>query len=791
MGYSPDRSERGVVTVNSSQFRIALFAAVAALACVNALALYGDEAARWVAVVLQACVGAGSMVCAVLVVRRVGGSARVWRLLVIAAMTSWLVGELFWWLSGAGEGVKAAPPVGVAAYFLPPVFSLAAMIVLARSGGGLRRRHGGHLRHSRVVIVLDGLVAAAVFAVLALLAGLGAMTGAALPRSQDATIVAAYSLLSLVVVVVAVLMAMGYRRDGPYRANYLLLSGGIVLIVTSDRLVAYLRTVGVDGGDLWGGVGLILGPLMIAFAVLELQPQPAGRRSDNVMDWVQSILPYVGFLGINVLLAVNLLIGAPLNTTLVVLPWALITLVTLRQVVAMNAQRLLTRRLYQAQRRLAHQVHHDPLTGLPNRLLFAQRLDDAMRHGKFVLIFVDLDDFKEVNDQYGHAAGDELLCAVGARLLRCVETSDTLARIGGDEFAILIEGDREAPETVADRLRVALNDPFAVHGSSVRVRASLGLVRPGDAEPAPTSDDLMRQADISMYAGKRLGKNTAVIYQPSSGVSVDFPSALRQAGGGVPPGFSLAYQPVVALPHGTPVALEALARWVAPNGMQIPPQTFVAVAEGAGLGATLDAMVLDLACGEVQAADLGLDIHVNIGAARLGNRDFEDQVVRTLARHDIRADRLVLEITETVPIVDLAEGAAAINRLRAIGVKVALDDFGAGFNSLTYLHALPIHIVKLDRSLAVGAESDRGLALYRSVIGLCRTLGLDVIAEGVESQEQADTVVAAGCQLAQGYLFGRATAIADLSPGLPSRHDVVPGEWQAGDVGHIPADRVG
>lgn len=763
------------MSFRSSQFRIGLFAAVALLACVNALALFGDDAARWVAVVLQVCVGAGAMVCALVVARRVVGSARLWRLLVIAAMTSWLVGELFWWLSGAGENNKAAPPAGVAAYFLPPVFSLGAMIVLARTSGGLHGRQGGSMRHSRVVIVLDGLVAAAVFSVLALLAGLGAMTGAALPRSQDATIVAAYSLLSLVVVVVAVLMAMAYRRDGPYRANYLLLSGGVVLIVTSDRLVAYLRSVGVDGGDLWGGVGLILGPLMIAFAVLDLRPQSAGGRSENVMDWVQSILPYLGFLGVNVLLACNLLIGKPLSTTLIVLPWALITLVTLRQVVAMNAQRLLTRRLFQAQRRLAHQAHHDPLTGLPNRLLFAQRLDDAMRHGKFVLIFVDLDDFKEVNDQYGHAAGDELLSAVGARLLRCVGPSDTLARIGGDEFAILIEGEHEAPETVADRLRVALRDPFAVHGSSLRVRASLGLVRPGDAEPAPTSDDLMRQADISMYAGKRLGKDTAVIYRPSSGVSVDFPSALRQAAGGVPRGFSLAYQPVVSLPHGTAVAIEALARWVAPNGMQIPPETFVAVAEGAGLGAALDAMVLDLACGEVQAAELGLDIHVNIGAARLGNRDFEDQVVRTLARHDIGADRLVLEITETVPIVDLAEGAAAINRLRGIGVKVALDDFGAGFNSLTYLHALPVHIVKLDRSLAVGAESDRGRALYRSVIDLCRTLGLDVIAEGIECQAQADTVFAAGCQMAQGYLFGRAMSITDVSPALPSRQGVVPG----------------
>jgi diguanylate cyclase (GGDEF)-like protein len=432
----------------------------------------------------------------------------------------------------------------------------------------------------------------------------------------------------------------------------------------------------------------------------------------------------------------------------------------------MRAQRLLTLKLFVAQRRLAHQVHHDPLTGLPNRLLFGQRLDEAMNDGRFVLIFVDIDDFKEVNDQFGHAAGDELLCAVAYRLRKCVGTSDTLARIGGDEFAILIETEHDSPEVVADRLRVALRDPFAVHGSSVRVRASMGLVRPGEDDPAPTSDDLMRQADISMYAGKRLGKDTAVVYRPTSGVAVDFPSALRRADGGVPPGFTVAYQPIVGLPHGVPVAVEALARWTAPNGMQIPPQTFVSVAEGAGLGAALDAMVLDLACREVQEAGLTLDIHVNVGAARLGNRAFEEQVVRTLERHGVEAGRLVLEITETLPIVDLSEGAAAIARLGALGVKTALDDFGAGFNSLTYLHSLPVDVVKLDRSLAPDSDPDRGLALYRSVIGLCTALGLDVIAEGIEFQEQADTVCVAGCRLAQGYLFGRAMPMEELISAL-------------------------
>ena len=754
------------MSIRGNQVRLGIFAIVAVLVMFNALALYGDEVARWVALALQSGVGMWALLCAVRVARRVGGVSRWWRVLVIAGMASWLVGEFIWWSGGGPTGRSAAPPAGVAAYFMQPIFSLAAMVLLARRGGGLRFRRNADSRFFHGVAVLDGLVAASSFSILVSMAGLGAVTGAALPRSQNTTVVIAYSLLELIVVVLAVLMAMAYPRDRPYRANYLLLSGGVVLLATSDRVVAYLRIVGVDNGDLWGGVGSILGPLMISFALLASRPQPARNRDEDPVDMVQSILPYIGFLGVVWLLAFHLLIGQRLDAPIICAAVTMIALVTARQLVAMRSQHRLTQRLYEAHRRLAHQVHHDSLTGLPNRLFFAQRLDDAMRDGNFVLIFVDIDDFKEVNDQYGHAGGDELLCAVGARLRDCVGQADTLARIGGDEFAILIEDASETPEVVADQLRVALRTPFAVHGSSVRVQVSMGLVRPGADEPTPTSDDLLRQADLSMYEGKRRGKDTAVIYRPSTSVSAHFPSVLRAANGAIPPGFSMAYQPVVTLPHADPVAVEALARWTAPNGMRVPPESFVAGAEGAGLGAVLDAMVLDVACREVQAAGLGLDIHVNVGAARLGNRAFEQQVVKTLHRHAIEAHRLVLEITESVPIVDLSEGAAAIRRLRAIGVRVALDDFGAGFNSLSYLHALPVHIVKLDRSLMVSAEPDRGLALYRSVIGLCGALGLDVIAEGIEHTTQADTVYAAGCRLAQGYLFGHPLPMDEMSRAL-------------------------
>lgn len=753
------------MSISGGRVRLGIFGIVCALALLNALAPYGGGVARYVALVLQSAVGIGALYCAVVNVRRTSGISRTWRILVIAAMTSWLIGETIWWLSGSGRDDSAAPLPAVVAYFGPPILSFFAMALLVRSSGGLTRRRDGAPQGAFALAVLDGLVAVAAFSILVFLGGLGAMTTATLPRSHDGAVVAAYSVLELVTVVLAVMGATAYRRDRPYRRNFLLLAGGVILIAGSDRFVAYLWSIGVHAPDVWGGAGNILGPLLIAFAVLALTPQDDGGAGDEALDWAQLVWPYLGFLSILVLCAAHVLLGFSLPGVVVWLSVTMVVLVAVRQIVAMVAARQLTRRLYEAQRRLAHQVNHDVLTGLPNRLLFGQRLEAAMRDGRFVLIFVDVDDFKEVNDQFGHAAGDELLRAVGERLRGCVGTSDTLARIGGDEFAVLIENDDDPPEVVADRLRVALRDPFAVHGSSVRVRASMGLVQHAADDAAPTADDLMRQADISMYAGKRLGKDTAVVYRPASGVVVDFPSALRKADGGVPPGFSLAYQPVVRLPDRQTVAVEALARWSAPNGMQIPPATFVAVAEGAGLGGALDAMVLDLACREIQAAALPLVIHVNVGAARLGNRGFEQRVMRTLDRYDVDPDRLVLEITETVPIVDLNEGAAAIERLGALGVHVALDDFGAGYNSLSYLHALPVQVVKLDRSLAVGDERHRTLALYRSVIGLCTALGLVVIAEGIEDEVQADTVFAAGCRLAQGYLFGRAMSIDELAGG--------------------------
>ncbi|MBX7450430.1 EAL domain-containing protein [Mycolicibacterium sp. 3033] len=745
--------------------RVVLVVVATVVLAVNSFAPWGDEAARRLAAVAMCCSSLGAIGYGLLVARRVRGTARWWRLLAIGAIASLLAGQACWWLLGPDSF-----PVWLAFYWLFPPLSLASVLVLALRGGRLSVPRDGSLRHAAALTLLDGLVCAASFAILVIF-GLGDPSTSSFPRIDSAAVQIPFALTEVVVVVVAAVTGMVYHAEHPYRVNYLQLGSGLVLIAASDRVIAYFDTLGMHGAAMWGEMGLALGPLFVALSMRPRDPEPAPTTGHSrLIDWAQLVLPYSGFLGITVLLAFHVLTGNELGPVVVATAMVMVVLVAARQVVAMGQQRVLTRRLYEVQRRLAHQVMHDALTGLPNRLMFAQRLDAAMSDGEFGLIFVDLDDFKDVNDRYGHAAGDELLRAVGERLQRCLSEADILARIGGDEFAILIDADAEDPDVVADRLRIALRDPFPLHGWSLRVRASMGLVHAGAGPSTLSSDDLLRQADISMYAGKRLGKNTVVVYQPSVGMHADFPSTLRAAAGGIPAGFTLLYQPIVGLPDEKLVAVEALARWTTPSGLQIPPETFVAAAESAGLGAVLDEMVLQLACTQVAGTGLDVDLHVNIGASRLGHPGFEDNVRRTLSVCDIEPGRLVLEITETLPIVDLADAAAQIDRFNGMGARVALDDFGAGYNSLAYLHALPIDIVKLDRSLTVGSEAVRELTLYRSVVGLCADLGLDVIAEGIESVDQAATVLAAGCRRAQGYLFGRPAPLADIVAEYDAAH---------------------
>ncbi|MEV4316820.1 EAL domain-containing protein [Actinocrispum sp. NPDC049592] len=752
------------MTTRRYQLAVSLVVVMAVVVVVNGMALWGDTLAQWVDDALQLSTGLSAAVCGWVVARRVTGPQRWWRLLIAVGMFGWSCGQFVWsWHQLVENEGLPSPSLADVGYLSFPVFALPALFVLAkarhRPEDRQRWRPMQWTAHFGVAVVLDGLVVIGSLFILVWTSALAALVQATAPDALAWSVAIAYPLSDLVIVVVAVLMVVFDRVDRPYRANLLLLAAGIVALACSDSIFAYLVSIGAESMKPWSDAGFVIGPLLITYALL-VMPREKRREDTRTggVDWLQLVLPYIPVTAVVLLITGQLLFGDGPDWVEVMLSVLVIFLVLARQLLSLLDNRLLLRRVYEGQQQLAYQAYHDPLTGLANRALFAERLNHAIAEPTrqpMVLIFVDLDDFKEVNDRFGHAGGDVLLHAVGQRLLGCVRSGDMVARLGGDEFAILLEGEEEAPQAIGDRIREALRRPFAVHGTLVTVRASLGLVVPDLTEPLITPDVLLGRADTSMYAGKRLGKDTAVVYRPSHDGPPDFPTALRQAQGGIPVGFSLAYQPIVRLNDEVPVAVEALARWTAPDGTQVSPEAFVGAVEGAGLGAELDMLVLDLACREITKAELGLAVHVNVGASRLGTTALEDSIRLAVQRYRLAPGQLVVEITETVPVLDLNEGAKAIRRLQALGVRVALDDFGAGYSSLTYLHALPVDLIKLDRSLTIGGQPERDAALCRSLVGLCASLGLAVVAEGIETAEQAERIIAAGCALAQGYRFGR------------------------------------
>jgi len=432
--------------------------------------------------------------------------------------------------------------------------------------------------------------------------------------------------------------------------------------------------------------------------------------------------------------------------------------------------RMLLERVRYGQARLEYQAFHDPLTGLANRALFHDRLAAAVEANRLEnrpigLLFIDLDDFKLVNDSFGHATGDMVLCGVADRLRTCVSGVDVVARLGGDEFAVLLCGGMQ-PMEAGERIREVLRLPFRLGDRQVTVSASIGAAVTADLEPDLTADALLRRVDAAMYGGKQNGKGVMMIYRAdlAAWAHPDLPTMLAAALRGEPHAgvIEVHYQPIVRLSDGVIVAIESLARWTSPQFGRVPPLVFVAAAERAGLVAALDDLVLEIACRET-AALAGLQIHVNISASRLGCPLLEATVRDTLARHGLDGSRLVLEITETSRIPDLEAAAASTRRLREVGVKLAIDDFGTGYNTLAHLHTLPVDTVKLDHSLITPtANPERAEAIGRSVVSISNALGISVIAEGVQTQAQAGTLERWGCHLGQGYFYGRPAPLAEL-----------------------------
>ena len=412
---------------------------------------------------------------------------------------------------------------------------------------------------------------------------------------------------------------------------------------------------------------------------------------------------------------------------------------------------------------LRHQAFHDSLTGLANRALFSDRLGHALERrdrGTIAVVSFDLDDFKLVNDGLGHPAGDELLVQVATRLGRLLRAADTAARFGGDEFAVLIEDtDEDAAARVAERIIGAFSEPFRIHGRGVVAQASVGLTL---SVPGVSAEAMLRDADAAMYEAKRRGKGIWLRFDPvlsRSGIDAlelraDLKTAIERHQ------LTLAYQPIVDLETREIMGVEALARWTHPTRGVIPPSTFIQIAEASDLITSLGTQVLRDACAAVQGWRLApqgkpdLSLSVNLSARQLLHPTIVEDVRSVLFETGLDARALTLEITEGVVVDDAGSSLAAIEGLKALGVRIAIDDFGTGYSSLSYLSRLPIDVLKIDRSFIAELEASRpAAALVRSIIRIGQTLHLDIVAEGVETDGQCDRLHRLGARFGQGYLF--------------------------------------
>jgi diguanylate cyclase (GGDEF)-like protein/PAS domain S-box-containing protein len=431
---------------------------------------------------------------------------------------------------------------------------------------------------------------------------------------------------------------------------------------------------------------------------------------------------------------------------------------------------------------LRHQAFHDSLTNLANRALFLDRLQHAMERTRgfghpLAVLFIDLDDFKTVNDSLGHGEGDRLLVGVAERLRAVLRGGDTVARMGGDEFAVLVEDatDADAPLEVAGRLLACLQAPFDHDGKELYVRASVGVASWDSS--AATAEDLIRNADMSMYTAKANGKNRVEVFEPGMHQAALARLALR---GDLERAverheFFLQYQPIVRLADGAITGVEALLRWQHPTRGVVGPLDFIPVAEETGLIVPLGMWVLEAATRQLAEWDQakrtsGLRMNVNVSVRQVQRHEFADEVRATLAAAGVAPARVTLEFTESVIMRDTERTLATLDALKAVGVRLSIDDFGTGYSSLSYLRRFPIDELKIDRSFVATMAQERGqLAVVRSVVRLGETLGLETVAEGVEDDQQLASLRTLRSAYGQGFLFSRPVNAADLPALLDKR----------------------
>jgi diguanylate cyclase (GGDEF)-like protein len=427
-----------------------------------------------------------------------------------------------------------------------------------------------------------------------------------------------------------------------------------------------------------------------------------------------------------------------------------------------------------AEQKIAHLAHYDTLTDLPNRALFRERLELELeriqRGGQLAVLYIDIDEFKSINDSLGHPVGDELLKTVAARLRHCVGEADFVSRLGGDEFAIVQTSVRQT-EDVTDlisRVYGVMREPFECLGHHLSTDASIGVaLAPQDGADL---DELLKNADLAMYGAKADGRRTYRFFERDMDARTKTRRLLEQdlrqmtaEGNYAEGGFEIHYQPLVNLRDNRVSGCEALLRWRHPVRGMISPAEFIPVAEESGLISQLGEWVLTKACAEAATWPNNIKLAVNVSPVQFRNHAFALKVAATLAESGLSASRLELEITEAVLIRDDEVALTILHQLRAIGARVALDDFGTGYSSLSYLQRFPFDKIKIDRSFVNNiVESDGSCAIVQAVVNIAAARNMTTTAEGVETELQRELLRTLGCTEMQGYLFSPARPAAEV-----------------------------
>jgi diguanylate cyclase (GGDEF)-like protein len=537
----------------------------------------------------------------------------------------------------------------------------------------------------------------------------------------------------------------------------------------------------VDDAMIFASLSLLAWPALFGEAV---------GVDGGVLTYVPPIAT-VFFLGVGVMLLATrwpLLQYAPVASAVIMagfwhfrhgtvspaLTWLIIAIsaiILLRQFLGARTNESLMRDLSRQRAILARQAFRDPLTELGNRTMFIDHATDALADADdtmTAIILVDLDGFKEINDTYGHATGDALLRTTAERLNANVRANDTVSRLGGDEFVVLLPRltDDQIADAVANRILRDLAQPLVIGDAVLTIPASAGIALTRGSGTAV--DAVMREADLALYQAKAEGKGVARRFDPAQFAAAEQrrreEAELRRAL--AEREFEVYYQPIVDLAGEHTVGVEALVRWRHPERGLLPPASFLDLAESLGMLPHLGGWVLEEACkqaAEWQERNPGFELNVNLSASQLGNPDLIEEVRAVLESTGLPPHLLVLELTESVALTDLVESARVLGGLKTLGVRIALDDFGTGFSSLSHLGALPVDVVKIDRSFVQAMQESSGASVAEAVLQIARTFNLAPVAEGVEDAAQASRLRELECAQAQGYHFARPMPAGDLT----------------------------